>query len=228
MRSRYGIKCRSNFDDATFRFYFLANNGFFYSNFLESYASSYTFIDVGANKGVYSIIAAKNNSCKKVISFEPIPETFELLKQNCSLNNVAHKCRLHNLAISNACGVKKNPFDKYTSGKTSLVLKAETEQSNLTDEQISIHTVDKSIFSNILVEDDMNYILKVDVMGTEDIVLKEIFKCKFSKAITNIFYQVDERWVEPTSIEKLLSENGFKNFKKHGTDEIHYNIMASK
>ena len=65
-------------------------------------------------------------------------------------------------------------------------------------------------------------------MGFEDIVLEEIFKSEFSKAITNIFYQVDERWVDPTSIEKLLSENGFKNFKKHGTNEIHYNIMASK
>lgn len=177
---------------------------------------------------MYSIIAAKNYSCEKVISFEPILETYELLKQNCSLNNVAHKCQLHNLAISNACGVEKIPFDKYFSGKSSLVLKAETEQSNLTDEQISIHTVDKSIFSNISVEDDMNYILKVDVMGFELTVLEEIFKCEFSNAITNIFYQVDERWVDPSSIEKLLSENDFKNFKKHGMDQIHYNVMASK
>ena len=224
VRTRYGVKCVSDFDDATFRFYFLGSYGFFYSNFLKSYASNFIFIDVGANKGLYSIIAAKNSNCEKVISFEPILETYKFLKQNCSLNDIIHKCQLHNLAISDACEVKKIPFDKYHSGKASIALKAESEQANL----ISINTVDKSIFSNISVEDHKNYILKVDVEGFELTVLEEIFKCEFSRAITNIFYEVDESWLNPSAIEKLLSENGFKNFKKHGMDEIHYDVMASK
>lgn len=224
VRTRYGVKCVSDFDDATFRFYFLGSYGFFYSNFLKSYASNFIFIDVGANKGLYSIIAAKNLNCEEVISFEPILETYEYLKQNCSLNDIIHKCQLHNLAISDACEVKKIPFDKYHSGKASIALEAESEQSNL----VSIHTVDKSIFSDISVEDHKNYILKVDVEGFELTVLEEIFKCEFSHAITNIFYEVDERWVNPSSIEKLLSENGFKNFKKNGMDEIHYDVLASK
>ena len=78
------------------------------------------------------------------------------------------------------------------------------------------------------VEDHKNYILKVDVEGFELTVLEEIFKCEFSHTISNIFYEVDERWVDPSLIKKLLSENGFKNFNKHGMSEIHYDVMASK
>ncbi|MDG1010557.1 MAG: hypothetical protein P8O69_11345, partial [Amylibacter sp.] len=77
VHTRYGVKCVADFDDATFRTYFFGGYGFFYSNFLKSYASNFIFIDVGANKGLYSIIAAKNPNCEKVISFEPILETFE-------------------------------------------------------------------------------------------------------------------------------------------------------
>ena len=220
----YGVKCFSDFNDETFRLYFLGVYGFFYSNFLKSYASNFIFIDVGANKGLYSIIAAKNENCEKVISFEPIPETYDFLTKNCSLNNIINKCELHNLAISNACEVKEISFNKFHSGMASLALSNENEQSNF----VSIHTVDKSIFANFSIEHNKKYILKVDVEGFELTVLKEIFECEFSHAIINIFYEVNKRWVNPSTIEKLLSKNGFKNFEKHGDSETHYDVMASK
>ena len=62
----------------------------------------------------------------------------------------------------------------------------------------------------------------------ELVVLKQLINSKIWKNVIEIFYEVDERWVNPSSIQKLLSENGFKNFKKHGMGEIHYDVMASK
>ena len=44
-----------------------------------------TFIDVGANVGSYTILAAVTGS--NVISIEPIPSTFNYLKNNVSINN---------------------------------------------------------------------------------------------------------------------------------------------
>jgi FkbM family methyltransferase len=219
----YGVKCLSDFEDATFRFYFLASYGFFYSNFLKSYSSNFIFIDLGANKGLYSIIAAKNSNCEKVISFEPVYQTYNFLIKNCSLNNVSYKCDLYNLAISDICEVKKIYFDKLHSGKASLTLLKNNEQSNT----INVRTVDKSIFDNLNSKKNKNYLLKVDVEGFEHIVLNEVFKCKFSNNITNIFYEVDERRTNPSSIENLLLENGFINFKKCGVGS-HYDVMASR
>jgi FkbM family methyltransferase len=219
----YGVKCLSDFDDATFRFYFLASYGFFYSNFLRSYSSNFIFIDLGANKGLYSIIAAKNSNCEKVISFEPVPSTYDFLIKNCSLNNISKKCDLYNLAVSDICEVKKIYFNKLHSGKASLALLNDSDQSNA----IHIRSVDKSIFDNLNPKKNQNYLLKVDVEGFEHIVLNEVFKCKFSNYITNIFYEVDERWIDPSCIKKLMLENGFTNFKKLGIGS-HYDIMASK
>ena len=70
VRSKYDILMYADYSDATFKFYYFASYGFFYSNYLKNYSSKFSFIDVGANKGLYSILAAKNSNCEKVYSFE--------------------------------------------------------------------------------------------------------------------------------------------------------------
>lgn len=44
-----------------------------------------TFVDVGANVGIISLVAAKR--AKEVIAIEPISENVDRLEQNCRLNN---------------------------------------------------------------------------------------------------------------------------------------------
>ncbi len=43
------------------------------------------FIDVGANLGAYSILASSVSGAR-TIAFEPVPHTFQLLKNNIALN----------------------------------------------------------------------------------------------------------------------------------------------
>lgn len=221
VQSRYGVKLYSDFYDVTFQLYFLASYGFFYSEFLKNYPSKFIFLDVGANKGLFTILAAKNLSCKKVISFEPVPLTYEFLKKNTVLNNIFNKCELHNLAISNSCGEKKITFDRNHSGLASLAFKNDNEDF------LKIRTVNKVLLDDLISSKNKNYILKIDVEGFEYTVINELFKCKFSEAITNIFYEIDERWVDPFLIEKILRDNGFKKFQKIG-DKTHYDVMATK
>jgi len=47
------------------------------------------FFDVGANAGLFAISAAKKIGGKKVFAFEPCSSTFELLKRNILLNQLA-------------------------------------------------------------------------------------------------------------------------------------------
>ncbi len=47
-----------------------------------------TVIDIGAHIGIFSIFAAKAAKNGKVYAYEPFPENFKLLKENCGLNNV--------------------------------------------------------------------------------------------------------------------------------------------
>ncbi|MDQ7083785.1 MAG: FkbM family methyltransferase [Sulfurovum sp.] len=47
----------------------------------RNFKDGHTFIDIGANFGLYSIFVAKKfNNCN-IHSFEPLPETFEIFKK---------------------------------------------------------------------------------------------------------------------------------------------------
>jgi FkbM family methyltransferase len=60
--------------------------------------SSDLFIDIGANIGSYSILAAVEKEAR-TIAFEPIITTYDFLKQNISINNVTEKVETHCLGL---------------------------------------------------------------------------------------------------------------------------------
>ena len=65
---------------------------------------STTFIDVGANCGLYSILGALWNPNLDVIAFEPVPQIFSGLKQNVALNQLEGRVRCENIALSSKSG----------------------------------------------------------------------------------------------------------------------------
>lgn len=62
------------------------------------------FADVGANAGVYTILASKSVGAR-VVAIEPVPTTFDLLRRNVELNNVAGTVDLRQ------CGVGRHSTD---------------------------------------------------------------------------------------------------------------------
>jgi len=62
------------------------------------------FVDVGANYGFYSILAATLNPNLRVVSFEPLQPIFEGLKRNMALNHVEERVACENLALSGQSG----------------------------------------------------------------------------------------------------------------------------
>jgi FkbM family methyltransferase len=56
------------------------------------------FVDVGANIGSYTILAAVNAKAN-VTAFEPVPKTFSYLKRNVATNHVIERVHLHNNAV---------------------------------------------------------------------------------------------------------------------------------
>jgi ribosomal protein L11 methylase PrmA len=66
---------------------------------------SEVIIDIGANTGVYSLIAKTVNPGAKVFAFEPVERVFEKLQGNCRLNNYDIGC--FKKAVSNYSGKAK-------------------------------------------------------------------------------------------------------------------------
>jgi len=80
-----------------------------------SYEDGDTFIDLGSHVGIWSILMALHNSTFKVISYEAIPENYEMIKRNMKNNNL-NNVYPFNIAISDSkIYYPYNPQDSFVS-----------------------------------------------------------------------------------------------------------------
>lgn len=104
VKSKYNGLMKKNWLDATFRYCITGTYGNFFSDYLLKEANEFVFLDIGANQGLYTLFASKNLNCVRVISFEPVSSTFELLNKNIKINGVAEKCFLFKKALGKNAG----------------------------------------------------------------------------------------------------------------------------
>jgi hypothetical protein len=87
--SNYDVWIAKRPDDATFNFCLNSS----YMNNLESILQSIdretNFVDIGANLGIFSLIAAKNPMIKSINAFEPDKASFEYLVRNIEKNRAS-------------------------------------------------------------------------------------------------------------------------------------------
>ena len=62
------------------------------------------FLDVGANNGLYTMIATSMKSDVKAVAFEPVPAIIALLRRNIALNQLEDRVRVVEVALSDANG----------------------------------------------------------------------------------------------------------------------------
>ena len=65
---------------------------------------SATFVDVGANYGYYSMLAALWNPQLRVVSFEPVPQIYKGLQKNIALNGIGDRVEPYQVALSDTTG----------------------------------------------------------------------------------------------------------------------------
>lgn len=157
------------------------------------------FIDVGANVGVYTVLASGLNNSKSY-SFEPIPSTFNSLKRNVIFNNLLDKVTLFN----NGVGHKKDQlFFTNNLDAVNHIIQDET----LNSEKVQIDTLD-----NFLGENPAHF-LKIDVEGFEENVLKGATKTLKNPALKIILIETNGLTSNYDSsdnnINQILIENGF-------------------
>lgn len=226
MSSRYGIRFKMVPNDATFKYYVCGSYGFEYSQHIRDIREAFLFLDVGANMGLYSILAARNKNCHGVFSFEPMPNTFRLLEENITLNKKLAFIKPFQLAITEISGIFTIHMDPTSSGSATILNTAEVKSVTLKEE---VHGINHNGLSQIIeVSNTANIKVKIDVEGLEGTVIKQLLMADFSARISEILYEVDETKVDPKSISKFLQDNGFTAFKKLNREAHHYDILASR
>jgi len=127
-------------------------------------------IDIGANIGTFSMLAAQNGS--KVYAVEPEPHNLEALRNNISLNSFNEQITVVPLGISN---FKGTAVISDTGGGSTI------KDDGIYGAEIEIISLDE-LFALYNIE-NVN-VLKIDVEGSEvDIILgaskETLNKCKY-------------------------------------------------
>jgi len=221
VKSRYGVYLKNRWTDATFHFCVFGRYGTVLSDILNNMQADFTFIDIGANQGLYSLIAARHPACQKVYAFEPVANTYQYLLDNVLINQ-AHRIVPVNAAISDKEGTGKIAVQRGHSGAATL------REFNplLVSRTDTIRTIDGAGLVQLLAEAD-NCIIKIDVEGFESTVLDQLEKAGVLERTQTLFYEIDEKWTDPAEIESRLRLLGFKGFVRSGSQQ-HYDVTATR
>jgi len=137
----------------------------FSDRIIDKLPSQITFIDIGANIGLYSLVAShliKNNGIVKAI--EPAIENISLLKSNIIENKQKiGKIEVLEIAMGNYIGTAKLSIEDY-GGLNHLTNKIENSRV------VQIQTLNSFKLSEF--ESDSHMIIKIDVEGYESEVLE--------------------------------------------------------
>lgn len=155
------------------------------------------FVDVGANVGAYTLIAAK--IAREVIAIEPVPEIASRLQENCSLNNLAN-VKIVRFVISDTEGKTQLYIPEIDANKSSSVYDAKASGARHI-------TSDVTTLDALLAGKKIDFI-KIDVEGHDRNVImgaREIIK-KYKPII--VFEECGDE--APTEISKETIDQLFK------------------
>ena len=220
VRTRYGVIMRANWSDATFRMCYAGSYGTALADLISLRRRDFLFLDIGANQGLYSLLAARNPFCRHAYAFEPVPGTFSLLHDNIAANLVSARITAIDAAVSAKTGEAKITMRPEHSGSASLdnatFIHGGTEET--------IRTIDISGIDSLLPSEG-EILVKIDVEGHEMVVIDQLLSSRHLQRIAAIFYEVDEDWNDPAILETRLRAGGFSKFVRYGTGK-HYDILA--
>ncbi|MDP3290525.1 MAG: FkbM family methyltransferase [Sulfuricurvum sp.] len=146
-----------------------------------------TFIDIGANFGLYSIFVGKKFKNCAIHSFEPVPETFKILSKNLKHNGLNEKNSTNNIGLADKKGKLFFSNDKYAGNHIIVNPKKSDSVTEIDVEILDDYIINKNI-------DKVDFI-KCDVEGAELLVLigaKEVIE----KYHPIILIEIYEDWTK--------------------------------
>ena len=170
-------------------------------------------LDVGANTGWFTLNWLKNVPNVTVCSFEPMPETFEVLVKNLQLNNHGSD-RAFNYGLSNKRAEVEFYWDTERCGATSMVNLRGTDQTRIVKSEV--RRLD-DVFPTLGV--DCIDFIKCDVEGAEKLVLDGGMET-IRQHRPVIFAEMLRKWARkydyhPNDIINMLSDEQYDCYVIH-------------
>lgn len=245
-KGQFTVKCE---DNKTFQLYnnaFYIETSFFWHGFeknpwelefrkiwVKLCAQSSTIFDIGANSGIFSVLAKSYNSSAEVYAFEPQPNIYSALSKNTEVNNFKIQC--NQMALSNKPGTV--PFYNYgmdtfsdintTAGSLNNKWREKDQFEILVEaETLDNYTVKHAIKSIDLIKMDVEthefevlegYLENVALH--KPIILLEVLDKEIGNKIQHLFKS------EEYSFYEITEEKGLQSIGKIGHSELTTNYV---
>ena len=217
VRSVYGPLLYNTPGDQTFGF---CINGYgpFVSEVIARWDDDFLFLDIGANLGLFSLIAVCNPHCRQAIAFEPVPEIFNRLRLNVARNNAAKITPLQGAIVDSTAEEVHLSFNPKHSGMSRIT----------TDTRHAVRAIAISApeLDAIVRKASLPILAKIDVEGSEPEVLSALRRTHFYGRVSGIIIEISERNLGAKHAELLeaLRMDDFHEVGRSGGVE-HYDAL---
>ena len=219
----YGVKMWPNWGDKTYAYCHYGTYGNYLADLLTSIGEPFCFIDVGANQGLFSLIAGRNPNCRKILALEPVPATHDLLARNLAANGLDSRAEALNFGLSGKAGEFPITLSAAHSGLATLGDHAERFPGEHPKTMVRLETMEEL---RRHLPDALPLFIKIDVEGHEETVIRELLGSPEAARIMGIFYEHDDRWTDKAAVDALLEGAGFEHSRKYGRGK-HYDVLAT-
>lgn len=166
------------------------------------------FLDIGANIGVFTLIAASKIKSGKIYSFEPVASVLSILYNNVRLNSLEDRVTIVEKVASDQIG-----FERFVSHEISEYSHISVDKTSKT---VRIPSIRLDTFCK---ENNINFIdvVKIDVEGAELKVLKGLEDyLKFGK-VGFLIVELNKRSIlfkgGPNQVIDYLTNFGYRIYK---------------
>lgn len=175
-----------------------------------------TFVDIGANVGLYTLTAQKAMTGKKgrILAFEPNPETFERLKFNLGANIAGADGQPEIIVLNIGVADRETTFtlnvDGSNLGASSIVDKNRIKPKKQNVKSKTVEIPCRPLL-DVLQEYSIHAIdaLKIDIEGAEDIALAPFFEKAPESMLPEVLFVENSAHLWGRDLFGLIESRGY-------------------
>jgi len=160
------------------------------------------FWDVGAHFGIYSVLASNIVDDDNIYTFEPNPDSREIISENFELNNIGGN--LMEYALSNQSGeIELERIGTDSSGRAAINVNKSLEEYSEYRDSVSVQQIrgDELISQDVRPPD----VMKLDVEGAEGFVLEGLQNMLENDICRTIYFELHT----PSESGQSIEDYGF-------------------
>jgi FkbM family methyltransferase len=217
VKTRYGhVKLGLDVPDRTNRFAILGGYGSFVANQIAHLKEGDCFIDVGANCGLFTILAARKVGLSGlVLAFEPCMKTFAKLARNVAINGL-HNVVMTNVALGQRSGRALLDVSARRHSGRHFLTDAETGHAEMVTQ---VDLTGSASAAGVI--GDRPVLIKIDVEGAELLVLRSLSSVLSRPRTSRVVVEIDEHnlgrfGANAADVYSYLDEFGFEPARRAG------------